>query len=136
IMLASSALAGQNVTAVPARGQIIMAGTSAATGFAFDPSQLTVGALYRSTNGGATFSQVSGAAASGLPAGPITSLVSDPSNPNKFYAAVTSPTATSAGCASTAIYMSTNAGATWTQVFNASTQTLTATPPSQAMIKR
>ena len=138
--LGSAALAGQNVTAVAARGQIIMAGTSNATGFAFDPSQLTVGALYRSVNGGTTFSPVSGAAGTGLPAGPITSLVGDSSNPNKFYAAVTSPTVTSAGYASTAIYMSTNAGATWTQVFNASNSTnfnghTTITGNDQTMIK-
>jgi hypothetical protein len=138
--LGSAALAGQNVTAVAARGQIIMAATSNATGFAFDPSQLTVGALYRSFNGGTTFSPVSGAAGTGLPAGPITSLVGDSSNPNKFYAAVTSPTVTSAGYASTAIYMSTNAGATWTQVFNASNSTnfnghTTITGNDQTMIK-
>ena len=117
-----------------------MAGTSAVTGFAFDPSQLTSGALYRSVNGGATFSQVSGTAGTGLPAGPLTSLVGDPSNPNKFYAAVSSPTATSAGYASTAIYVSTNAGATWTQVFNASNSTnfnghTTITRNDQTMIR-
>jgi hypothetical protein len=78
--LGSATLAGQNVTAVAARGQIMMAATSNFTGFAFDPSQLTVGALYRSVNGGATFSQVSAARGTGLSAGPITSLVGDPSN--------------------------------------------------------
>ena len=140
VTLGSSILAGQNVTAAVARGQIMMAGTSAVSGWAFDPSLLTSGALYRSTNGGTTFSQVSGAAGTGLPAGPITSLVGDPSNPNKFYAAVSSPTATSAGYASTAIYMSTNAGATWTQVFNASNSTnfnghTTVTGNDQTMIK-
>ena len=140
ITLGSSTLAGQNVTAVGARGQVMMAGTSNVTGFAFDPSQLIVGALYRSTNGGSTFSPVSGAMGTGLPAGPITALVGDPSNPNKFYAAVSAPTANSAGYASTAIYMSTNAGATWTQVFNASNSTnfgghTTITGNDQTMIK-
>ena len=47
VTLGSSILAGQNVTAAVARGQIMMAGTSAVSGWAFDPSLLTSGALYR-----------------------------------------------------------------------------------------
>ena len=44
--------------------------------------------LFRSTDSGATFLQVSGAANSGLPAGAVSSLVGDSNNPNRFYAAV------------------------------------------------
>jgi autotransporter-associated beta strand protein len=139
--LGGGTLAGQNVSAVAARGQIIMAGTSVMSEFAYQPVPGTIsGALYRSTNGGTTFMQVSGAAGTGLPAGPITSLVGDPGNPNTFYAALSSPTATSSGYTSTAIYMSTNSGSTWSQVFNASNSknfdnNVTITGNGQTMIK-
>ena len=139
--LGSGVLAGQNISAVAARGSVIMAGTSIMSEFAYQPAPGTIsGALYRSMDGGKTFIQVSGGAGTGLPPGPITSLLGDPTNPNKFYAAVSSPTATSAGYASTAIYMSNNAGASWTQVFNASNSTnyngnSTVTGNGQTMIK-
>jgi hypothetical protein len=42
--------------------------------------------VWRSTDSGATFSQISGAG--GLPSGGVSSLVSDPTSPNVFYAAL------------------------------------------------
>src|SRR5262249_51447082 len=45
--------------------------------------------------------------------GPVTSLVADPSNPSRFYAAVTSVATPN----QTSIYMSSNGGATWSQIF-------------------
>jgi parallel beta-helix repeat protein len=49
--------------------------------------------VFRSVDGGTIFTRVSGAsgpAASGLTAGNYTSLVADPANPSRFYAAMTS----------------------------------------------
>ncbi len=55
----------------------------------------------------------------GLPNGPISSIAGDPNNPNRLYAAVTAPNASAAGNASTALFVSNDTGATWTQVFGA-----------------
>ncbi len=60
--------------------------------------------LFRSADGGASFIKISGSG--GLPTGGITSLTSDPSNPNRLYAAVTN-----AG-----IFRSDNLGQTWTNI--------------------
>jgi len=112
--LGETALSGQSVVGVAARGSTILAAT-------FEP-QLTFGAgmaftggLFRSSNTGATFSEVSGAPGSGLPLGPVSSLVSDPRNPNVFYAAVTANSTTTLG--QTSVYVGRNAGATWQPVF-------------------
>jgi autotransporter-associated beta strand protein len=135
--LGGATLADQNVSAVIARGQTILAATSVMAEFQYG-SLTRSGGLYMSTNQGATFTQISGAASSGLPAGPVTSLVGDPSNPSKLYAAVSSPSA--AANANTAIYMSLNNGATWTKVFDASNSknfnnTTTITGADQTVIK-
>ena len=60
--------------------------------------------LFRSTDGGASFIKISGSG--GLPSGGITSLASDPSNPNRLYAAVTQ----------SGIFRSDNLGKTWTNI--------------------
>jgi hypothetical protein len=86
--LGATTLANQSVVGVAARGYVIVAATYEISGFPFDRH---VGALYRSTTGGAGFTQISGAAGTGLPNGPVTSLVGDPTNPNRLYAAVTAP---------------------------------------------
>jgi hypothetical protein len=96
--LGAATLANQSVVGVAARGNVIVAATYEISGFPFDRH---VGALYRSTNGGAGFTQISGAAGTGLPSGPVTSLVGDPTNPNRLYAAVTAPNASGAAKAST-----------------------------------
>jgi autotransporter-associated beta strand protein len=115
--LGGSVLAGQTVDAVAARGSVILAGTSELA-FAGGPPDTTQDkGLYRSTNGGQTFTLVSGQAGSGLPPGPVTSIVGDPNNPSKLYAAVTAPDTGS--FASTGVYVSTDTGAHWTQIFGA-----------------
>ena len=115
--LGAATFANQTVADVVGRGSTIVAGTFELSGY---PSliQETVGGLYRSTDGGTTFTLVSNAPGSGLPLGPATSVVGDPNNTNKLYAAVTTPDQTNAGRISTAIYVSNDTGATWAQVFN------------------
>src|SRR5262245_43699996 len=110
--LGAATLANQSVVGVAARGNVMVAGTFEISGLGGDKN---TGALFRSTNGGATFTQISGAAGTGLPNGPVSSLVGDPNNPNRLYAAVTAPNA--ASNASTALFVSNDIGATWTQVF-------------------
>ena len=114
--LGAATLGGQSVVGVAARGSVMLAATYEISGFPFDRH---VGALYRSTDGGAGFTQISGAAGTGLPNGPVSSLGSDPNNPNRLYAAVTAPNASAAGNLSTAIYVSNDNGATWAQTFGA-----------------
>jgi autotransporter-associated beta strand protein len=82
-------LGGMSVVGVAARGSTILAAT-------FEPQDATKNdsryGLYKSTDGGHSFTKESGLSGTGLPAGPVTSLVSDPANPNIFYAAVMDPT--------------------------------------------
>jgi autotransporter-associated beta strand protein len=91
------------------------------------------GALFRSTNGGAVFTQISGGVGTGLPNGPVSSIVGDPNNPNRLYAAVTAPNA--ASNATTAIFVSNDTGATWTQVFGQGQSAGTIQAANQTAIK-
>jgi hypothetical protein len=115
--LGAATLANQSVVGVAARGSVLVAGTYEISGFAAATDRNT-GALYRSTDSGTSFTKISGAG-TGLPNGPISSLVGDPNNPNRLYAAVTAPDATTAGKASTALFVSNDTGLHWTQVFGA-----------------
>jgi len=117
VALGGEALSGQSVIGVAARGDTILAAT-------FDvhaPTLTQVGSdgalygLYRSTDGGQTFTLVTPDA--GLPAGPVTSLVADPTNPTTFYAAVTSPDDPQAA----SVYVTHDAGQSWAPVFTAAT---------------
>src|SRR5712691_2641357 len=129
----NNGLPGQTVVDVAARGNVIMAATFETSFAALGAGQTTTGGLYRSTNGGASFTQV--APGSGLGNGPVTSLVGDPANNATFYAAVTAPTANAAGFQSTAIYRSTDSGATWTQIFNSTNSGGTITNTKQTAIR-
>ncbi|WP_426418420.1 autotransporter domain-containing protein [Bradyrhizobium genosp. A] len=111
--LGASTFSGQSVVDVAARGSTILAATAEPRTMAAGASFFS-GGLYRSTNGGATFTAVG--PGNGLPSGPVTSLVGDPNNPNTFYAAVTA--SSNATYAQTAVYRSTDGGATWSAVFN------------------
>src|SRR6516162_9776088 len=55
--LGAATLGGQSVVGVAARGSVMLAATYEISGFPFDRH---VGALYRSTDGGAGFTQISG----------------------------------------------------------------------------
>jgi photosystem II stability/assembly factor-like uncharacterized protein len=114
--LGGTTLRDQSVVGVAARGGTILAATfeelrptlaTASTGEEFG--------LYRSVNGGQSFARVT--ESSGLPRGPVSALVADPSSPSTFYASVTSPSDPSR----TGVYMTTNSGATWTAVFTSAT---------------
>jgi autotransporter-associated beta strand protein len=108
----NSAFAGESVVSAMARGSTILVATFEPT----LPQSATAGyGLFLSTNGGTTFKDMSGAAGSGLPAGAVTSLVADPSDPSTFYAAVKS----GANKGATAVYVSHDLGATWTAMFTA-----------------
>ena len=104
---------GQNISGVAERGNVIMAAANASLGGS--------GGLLRSTDGGANFTLVSSLANSGLPAGPVTDLVADPIDLNRFYVAVLGATG--------GIYTTDNAGATWSDVTPAGFRaTLNASP--------
>ncbi|WP_435005956.1 WD40/YVTN/BNR-like repeat-containing protein [Tundrisphaera lichenicola] len=62
------------------------------------------GGVYRSPDGGTTFTRLSGASTSGLPAAGVSILVPDPFNANVFYA----------GVPGDGVYRSDDGGATWT----------------------
>jgi autotransporter-associated beta strand protein len=130
--LGAATLANQSVVGVAARGSVLVAGTYEISGAAPDRH---IGALYRSTDGGAGFTKISGTMGTGLPDGPISSIAGDPTNPNRLYAAVTAPNASGAGKASTALYVSDDTGAHWTQVFGAAQSGGTIQSTTQTIIK-
>ncbi|MBV8418756.1 MAG: autotransporter domain-containing protein [Hyphomicrobiales bacterium] len=113
--LGAATLAGQSVAGVAARGSVLVAGTYEISGFA-SATDRNIGALYRSTDGGANFTKISGTVGTGLPDGPVSSIAGDPSDPKRLYAAVTAPNASSND--TTALFVSNDAGAHWSQVFN------------------
>jgi hypothetical protein len=93
-------LINENISGVAVRGDLLLASAN---------DRLVevgggAGGLFRSLDGGATWSTVSGT--NGLPAGGIFDLVGDPSAPNRFYASV----------ASDGIYCSDDGGATWRNI--------------------
>ena len=128
--LGAATLANQSVVGVSARGSVMVAGTFEISGLGGDKN---AGALFRSTNGGASFTQISGVGGTGLTNGPVSSIVGDPNNPNRLYAAVTAPNA--ASNATTAIFVSNDTGATWTQVFGQGQSAGTIQAANQTAIK-
>lgn len=91
-------LTNRAVVGVAARGAVLVAATD--------------NGIYRSTDTGAAFTLLSGAAGSGLPAGRISDLAADPANNARLYASVLNGTARG-------IYRSTDSGATWAKVSDA-----------------
>jgi len=88
--LAQSDLAGKSIRGVAGRGNILLAATD--------------GGLYRSTDGGAAFSQVR-IDRNQAPSVAVDDLVGDPGNTNRLFAA-----------SRKGVYMTTDAGATWTNI--------------------
>jgi hypothetical protein len=91
--LGASTLLGQKITAVAARGSVLMAASFA-------------GGLFRSIDTGATWTLVSGTG--GLPTGGIGDLVGDPSDNARFYISVRGATPR--------VLRSIDSGASWTDV--------------------
>jgi hypothetical protein len=100
--LGTKDLAGQNIMAVAETGNTIL------TASRFFPGGTTtaVQGIWRSTDTGKTFTIVSGANGTGLPAGGVSDVVADPFNTGTYYAWVLTQ----------GIYKSTDSGATWTKV--------------------
>ncbi|MFN6162055.1 MAG: cadherin domain-containing protein, partial [Planctomycetota bacterium] len=103
-------LAGKNISGVYANGNTIVVSVNVADSFTYE----NIG-IFRSTNGGASFTQMSvgNGAATGLPGGVSYDLVYDPINPNILY---TSTVFSDGVGGLNGVYKSTNAGATWTRV--------------------
>ena len=96
-------LANTDVSSVVVNGQVMFV-ASRSDGQGVNSS---VPGLFRSTDGGASFIQISGSG--GLPTGSVTSLVTDPSDPNRLYAAV-------AAVQNSGIFRSDDLGKTWTNI--------------------
>jgi hypothetical protein len=102
-------LAGKEISGVAPRGSTIVTAIDFANSFTYG----NIG-IWRSTNGGASFSQVSGnspsLAPNGLFGGRAFDLASDPTNNNVLYTGIRDATTNNG------VYRSTDAGATWTRV--------------------
>jgi hypothetical protein len=104
-----------------AGGNVILADAE----LAGDPQRglfLPAGGVYRSSNGGTSFTRISGAPGSGLPDQAVSDLVADPSNPSRFYAAVplnwftNGPYGQATPTGNEGIYRSDDGGLTWARV--------------------
>ena len=104
---------GLSISAVAPRGATIVVAT------VISPSSTKSG-VWRSTDGGKKFDLVSGAAASGLPAGPARDLAADPADPNRLF--------TNAG--NSGIYRLNDAGATWQKTSSAAMNKMLASASS------
>ncbi|MCZ6670934.1 MAG: hypothetical protein O6947_07885, partial [Acidobacteria bacterium] len=106
-------LNGKNISGVAARGNTIVISVNIADSFTFG----NVG-IFRSTNGGATFTQISvgDGTATGLPGGVANDLAGDPASSGTLYTSIIfAPIVGGLN----GIYRSTDTGATWTKVSNA-----------------
>jgi hypothetical protein len=117
-VLGAGALAGQAIRSiVPTRlngGQVVLAGALYA-GDNLGSHLLTPGGgVYRSTDGGVTWKQLSGAPGTGLPAEGVSDVIADPGNPNRFYAAVSDWVFGATG--QEGVYRSDDGGQTWARV--------------------
>ncbi len=101
-VLGTSLFVNENLSSVAARGAVILTASDQDYTSGFFPSNGS--GLFRSTSSGASFTLVSGT--NGLPAGPISDLIGDPSNPSRFFAVVRT----------VGVFRSDDTGATWTNV--------------------
>lgn len=99
--LGQATLGAANISGVAPRGNVIVVADS-------------IAGIWRSTDTGASFTRISGAAGSGLPVGSAFDLAGVQGTPGTLY--------TNAG--SNGIYHSLDSGATWTQISNAAMNAL------------
>ena len=120
-------LISESISGVVARGNTIIFSTD--NNWVFQTCSKL--GIFRSTDGGTTFSQISGAGGTGLPGGIAYDLAEDPNNNAILYTAVTFASAAS-GCGGgvDGIYKSSDTGATWTKVSDATIDALLVNPPS------
>lgn len=104
---------GRNISGVAPRGSTIVVAVDFATPFLF--SQI---GIFRSTDTGASFTQITGASGTGLPGGLSHTLASDPTDPTRLF------TDLEFAGAANGIYRSTDTGATWMKVSNAAIDAL------------
>ncbi len=111
-------LRGKNISGIHANGNTVVVSVNVADNFSFN----NIG-IFRSTDGGVSFSQVSvsNGATTGLPGGVSYDLVTDPVTPTTLY---TSTVFSDLVGAVNGIFKSTNSGATWTRVSTPAIQTL------------
>lgn len=110
VVTGGGVLNGKNISGIVVRGNTILVSVNAA-----DASGNTNLGVWRSTNGGSTFTQMAvsdGTGATGLPAGVSYDIVSSPAAPDTVYTCIAIPTTAS----TRGIYKSTDLGATWTRV--------------------
>jgi surface protein len=116
-------LRGLNITGVVKHGNTIVVSVDKADVLTYD----NIG-VFRSTNNGATFTQISD-----IPQGRAADMVVDPSNPTTIYVAIYNFAAPLSGGGRGGIYKSTDTGETWSKV---STQEIdTAIPANTRNIK-
>ncbi len=90
-LLGQATLTGHRIKGIVVTGSTIVVGTVDGTGISQganrDYSALG-GGLFRSTDGGSTFSQIVGVGATALPAGAVPSILQDPNSATRVYAAI------------------------------------------------
>jgi len=111
-------LVSKNISGVAPRGQTIVVSVDVADQFTFS----NIG-IWRSTDGGASFGQISSGngSAAGLPGGVTHDLVGDPNNPARLFTSVVF--ADLVGGAN-GLYRSDDTGATWSKVSDAAIDSL------------
>ncbi len=119
-----TSLAGSNVVGLAARGSTIVAAVNAG-----DANSCGSLGIYRSTDAGASFTQISDDGTSGMPCGFSYDLASDPTDNSRLFAP-----ATGLGTTSDGIYRSTDTGATWTKVSNPAMDAFLSNSPNRVEI--
>jgi hypothetical protein len=117
-VLGANVLAGQAIRSiVPTTlngGQVVLAASLYRGNRSLVAPLAPGGGVYRSTDGGSTWTQLSGAPGTGLPAEGVSDLVADPGNPERFYAGVSDFTFGTTG--NEGVYRSDDGGQTWAPV--------------------
>ncbi|MFO0921579.1 MAG: GEVED domain-containing protein [Pirellulales bacterium] len=115
VLAGNSTLVGKNISALSAVGDTIVAAVNIADTFSYP----NIG-IFRSDDGGVSFSQISGLSGTGLPGGVSYDLATDPNDPFTLYTSVVFPSSVGGQ----GIYRSNDAGATWTKVSNSAIDAL------------
>lgn len=118
-------MVGRNIAGVAPRGATIVAAVNIADAFVYSE----IG-IFKSIDTGVSFTQISGAGGSGLPAGVSTDLASDPTDPTRLFTSVTFGLA----APDNGIYRSTDTGSTWTKVSSPAMDAMLVATPARVEI--